>query len=255
MDSARSGRELSYQDTEAICTYENNHIQYEEAQRRKRGKETYISKIKDLIKMRVTEDIYNFYHDKFWRDKEWCEESKGIIKKLTNMKLKALESMNTRMTASLRTCFMHENTRSIPLDIFFAPYTQGTLAKDYRILDSRDDYKLLVLRNKYGIFWFCIFDPCKPSGQVDLIDEVYGDGITRAAAQFSNPGGGTGENIVSIARIDPYICNNCHIYKPFMKKCGECSRKLGIDVRYCSKRCQGEDYDIRHKHVCGKCLE
>ena len=255
--SRRSGTEPTFEWMKENCTFENDYIQYEESDRRRNGQTNYIFKIKDLIRWKVTEEIYKFYRDTFWRDQ--LEKGAHDRKDLINKTLKTLTSMNTRMTISLRACIMYVNKRSVCLDVFFAPYTQDTLAEDYTIYNLGDEFEfnLLKLENKCGIFWFSIFNHCKsePLGKVELINEVYEDGKVRPTARFTNPewhDNRPGQNIVSIARIDPYVCNNCHIYMPFMKKCGKCSRKLGIDVRYCSERCQREDYAVRHKHVCGK---
>jgi len=255
--SRRSGTEPTFEWMKENCTIENDQIQYEDIERKKKGRKDHIHHIKDFIKLKATREIYKFYRETFWIDqlKNGALDREELIRKDRKMVL----NMYTRMTASLRACFMYVYTRSVCLDVFFAPYTQDTLAKDYTIYNVGDenDFKILKLENKYGIFWFSIFNHCnsKPLGKVELIDEVYEGGKVRPTALFMNPEGHVNQqvqNIVSITRVDPYVCNNCHIYMPFMKKCGKCSRKLGIDVRYCSERCQREDFEIRHKHVCGK---
>lgn len=257
----RSGTEPTFEWIKANCTFENSKIREEERARRRSGGKLYIDWIKDYIKNKVTDPIYGFYYNTYWNRQVMSGEYEKRRKKLMRESFTTLDTMCSRMTTSTRVCFMYENMRSIPLDVFFAPYTLNTLAEDYEVIWDKGNLKLLKLENKFGIFWFCIFNHfhAHTLGDVDLIDEVYEDGVVRATARFKNPRNHRtqpGQNIVSISRIDPYICNRCHHFVPFMKKCGGCSRRLGVDVRYCSRQCQKEDYldassGHSHKSVCG----
>jgi hypothetical protein len=63
-------------------------------------------------------------------------------------------------------------------------------------------------------------------------------------------------------RIDPFKCTYCEKYGSRginkTRKCKGCWDNLGMDVRYCSKKCQRKDWkgedkheDLAHKIWCG----
>ncbi len=132
---------------------------------------------------------------------------------------------------------------------------------------------LLSLKTSYGVFWFYAMTHCVHGGTVRLLEKEYDYDLDNAAntnrkkktqrqvktnrvsIRFEVPAQQIRADkpyMVSVSRIEPYICTFCKTHAPQMQTCSGCLEHLGMRVRYCSKECQRKDFNEGgHKRVCG----
>jgi hypothetical protein len=195
--------------------------------------------------------------------------------------LTALGHIASNMRVISRFTFLATRSIDIPIDAFFANYTLGAPLAAYTIVDGMHlqspGRMLLTLKTSYGVFWFYAMTHCIDGGTVRLLEREYDYDLTLAAAvasknrkprppkkfvktsrvtlRFEVPETQIRRHpsfILSVSRIEPYICTYCKTHAPQMQTCSACLEYLGMRVRYCSKECQRKDFNEGgHKRVCG----
>lgn len=154
------------------------------------------------------------------------------------------------MSHAIKNRFLH-----IPLDVFFYPYTIEPTTAEIRVLEDDIDILIIFKTGYFGNFYFIAGGTLEGHKTTVEKDKWYPTDTFRhtITCDMADDKKHSDANIFYLARIEPYICANCGLHSPNMKKCEGCWSHLKMCVRYCSKACQKEHYTIGlHQIVCGK---
>lgn len=148
-----------------------------------------------------------------------------------------------------------------PLNAFFLNYTVDSHEDDVIMscLGEADKKRVCSLETVYGTFYF-VFVSMSRCDSTESTIKLH----LQANYEYLPPQGPPLKfpallattsymqdgDYIAMARIEPYVCKVCGVYRDRMKKCGGCWKFLGICVRYCSEECQLQDYPL-HRRVCG----
>lgn len=154
-------------------------------------------------------------------------------------------------------------TLVVPLDTCFLNYSiDFESPPEPTIIHNENKTKLgCCFKTVYGTFYFVFVSICMPNpsatepSQIRLrLDSKYRNAAEQnpfpaLIATLDSPREG---EFIAMARIEPYVCKVCGVYRDHMKKCSGCWKFLGVSIRYCSTRCRDLDYhDNGHRRVCG----
>jgi hypothetical protein len=151
-----------------------------------------------------------------------------------------------------RFALMGTREHCIPFSAFFPNYTVNTTMENYHayIIGEQQRPKIIVsLQNDFGKFWFFVAIQTGRGGNIQIIN---GDNdLVSILFELGPDDDVRPDNIVSVSRIDPYLCTVCDRHIPDMQVCSGCYTNYRMRVRYCCEKCQTQDYYTRHRPICG----
>ena len=135
------------------------------------------------------------------------------------------------------------DTKVVQLDDLYPLHMTGVTISD--LIYSKSDFSpsitLLCFNTPMGEFHITVQTTQPKARSMTLVNNA-----GSACIKISGPI----KSFAILTTIDPYICALCNAQPVKMRKCSRCYRELGLNVRYCNRKCQLAHY-AEHRRVCG----